>query len=415
MAQAYNNPSTDGGDAVGKTDVIQDPPAIQTLFTNMVKSAKYEILLLLPTVNSFLREQRIGIIQLLEQASSVERGLTVKVLVPNDPMIKKKLEGVSQLENKDYGKIWKGFNFRSTDAQQEEHSVNTVTILVTDKKESLVFEKTDDKAEKFTDALGLATYSNSKPTVISYVSIFESLWKQVELYEQLRVQNELQNDFINIASHEMKTPTQSILGYAELLEGIYEGRMEVDAIRRNAERLHKLETNLLDATRIDSQTLRLRKEKLNLNEMIPNVKKDIENQFLKNYDLSILFIEPSQKDPIYVQADKIRLYEVISNLLINAIRFTQRGTISISIDAGGSNMRNNMDGVIIRIRDTGAGIHPEIFPRLFTKFTTRSDRGIGLGLYICKGIVEAHGGKIWGENNSDGNGATFSFTLPLNR
>jgi hypothetical protein len=190
LGPSYTNHSTDEGDIVGKTDVIRDPPAVQTLFTRMVKSAKYEILLLLPTVNAFLREQRIGIIQLLKQASSVERGLTVKVLVPNDPVIKKNLEDVSLLENKDDGNVWKGFNFRSTNAQQGESSVNTVTILVIDKRESLVFEKTDDSAVKFTDALGLATYSNSKPTVISYVSIFDSLWKQVELYEQLRVQNE---------------------------------------------------------------------------------------------------------------------------------------------------------------------------------------------------------------------------------
>jgi signal transduction histidine kinase len=341
---------------------------------------------------------------LLKQAS-VERSLTVKILVPNDPVIKKNLE--SKEEELD---IRNDFSFRSTNVQHGEPSVSTITILVIDKKESLVFEKKDDNAEKFTDALGLGTYSNSKPTVISYASIFESLWKQVELYEQQRVLNELQSDFINIASHEMKTPTQSILGYAELLEGCYEGRAEVDAIRRNAERLHKLATNLLDVTRIDSQNLRLRKEKINLNEKILNVKRDIENQFLKNHALIIQFLEPTQKDPIYVEADKIRIYEVISNLLINAIKFTQKGTISISADMVRSNIR---DEVVIRIRDTGVGIHPEIFPKLFTKFTTRSDKGIGLGLYICKGIVEAHGSKIWAENNSDGKGATFSFTLPL--
>ncbi|HZD36194.1 MAG TPA: HAMP domain-containing sensor histidine kinase [Nitrososphaeraceae archaeon] len=403
-APAYINNSTKGGNMVGKTDVIQDPLAVQTLLTNMVKSAKHEILLLIPTVNAFLREQHIGIIQLLKQAS-VERSLTVKILVPNDPVIKKNLE--SKEEELD---IRNDFSFRSTNVQHGEPSVSTITILVIDKKESLVFEKKDDNAEKFTDALGLGTYSNSKPTVISYASIFESLWKQVELYEQQRVLNELQSDFINIASHEMKTPTQSILGYAELLEGCYEGRAEVDAIRRNAERLHKLATNLLDVTRIDSQNLRLRKEKINLNEKILNVKRDIENQFLKNHALIIQFLEPTQKDPIYVEADKIRIYEVISNLLINAIKFTQKGTISISADMVRSNIR---DEVVIRIRDTGVGIHPEIFPKLFTKFTTRSDKGIGLGLYICKGIVEAHGSKIWAENNSDGKGATFSFTLPL--
>ena len=102
-----------------------------------------------------------------------------------------------------------------------------------------------------------------------------------------------------------------------------------------------------------------------------------------------------------VRADKIRLYEVLANLLTNAMKFTQKGTVSISTDIR-STTSDNRDEVIIRIRDTGVGIHPEILPRLFTKFTTRSDRGTGLGLFICKGIVEAHGGIIWAENNSDG-------------
>jgi signal transduction histidine kinase len=124
-------------------------------------------------------------------------------------------------------------------------------------------------------------------------------------------------------------------------------------------------------------------------------------------------VEPAEKNPIYVLADRVRLYEVLANLLSNAIKFTQKGTISISTDIIRSNINNNTDEVIIRIRDTGVGIHPEILPRLFTKFATRSDRGTGLGLFISKGIVEAHGGRIWAENNLDGKGATFSFTLPL--
>jgi signal transduction histidine kinase len=128
--------------------------------------------------------------------------------------------------------------------------------------------------------------------------------------------------------------------------------------------------------------------------------------------MKIVLVESAENNPIYVYADRIRLYQVLANLLSNAIKFTQKGTISISTDIR-SNMNSNIDEVTIRIRDTGAGIHPEILPRLFTKFATRSDRGTGLGLFISKGIVEAHGGRIWAENNSDGKGATFSFTLPL--
>jgi two-component system, OmpR family, sensor histidine kinase VicK len=394
---------------LGKTELIQNPLFVQTLFINMIKSAEHEVLLLLPTVNAFLREQRLGIIQLLKQGAT-ERAVNIKILVPADPLIKNNLGDMAAPEGKEGIERKQNFEFRSPG----EFAVSTVTIVVVDKKESLVFEKKDDSKENFAEALGLATYSSSKPTVVSYFSIFESLWKQVALYEQLKAHDKMQNEFINIASHEMKTPTQSILGYAELLEDSCKKSEEVEAIKRNAERLQKLATNLLDVTRIESQTLKLRKETVNINEKIANVKKDFENQFPRLRTVRILLVELGENNPIYVHADKVRLYEVIANLLSNAIKFTQKGTISISTNIR-SNMNNNIDELIIRIRDTGAGIHPEILPRLFTKFATRSDRGTGLGLFISKGIVEAHGGRIWAENNSDGKGATFSFTLPLSK
>jgi two-component system sensor histidine kinase VicK len=393
----------------GKTELIQDPLSVQTLFIDMIRLAKQEVLLLLPTVNAFLREQRLGIIQLLKQGAT-ERAVHIKILVPDDPLIKNNLGDMVPLKAKEGIETKRNFEFRSPG----EFAVTTVTIIVVDKKESLVFEKKDDSKENFAEALGLATYSDSKPTVMAYFSIFESLWRQVAVYEQLKAHDRAQNEFINIASHEMKTPTQSILGYAELLEDSYKKNEDVDAIKRNAVRLQKLATNLLDVSRIESQTLKLRKEIVNMNEKIVNVKKDIENQSPHSLAVRILIIEPRENNPIYVQADKIRLYEVLANLLTNAVKFTQKGTVSISTDIR-SNTSDNRDEVIIRIRDTGVGIHPEILPRLFTKFTTRSDRGTGLGLFICKGIVEAHGGIIWAENNSDGKGATFSFTLPLSK
>jgi two-component system sensor histidine kinase VicK len=396
-------------DIIGKTELIQNPMRVQTLFIDMIKSAENEVLLLLPTVNAFLREQRLGIIQLLNQGAA-ERAVRVKILVPDDPLIENSLRNSASTGDmeKVEGKI--DFELRSPD----EFSVSTVTIVVVDQKESLVFEKKDDSKENFAEALGLATYSNSKPTVMAYTSIFASLWKQVALYEQLKVHDRLQNEFINIASHEMKTPTQSIIGYAELLEDSCKKSEEVEAIKRNAERLQKLASNLLDVTRIESQSLKLRKERVNINEKIVNVKKDFENQFPRSGTARTLLIELDENNPIYVHADKLRLYEVLANLLGNAIKFTQKGTITISADIR-SNRDNNTEEVIIRIRDTGVGIHPEIMPRLFTKFGTRSDRGTGLGLFISKGIVEAHGGRIWGENNPDGKGATFSFTLPLTK
>ena len=390
-----------------KTEVIQNPQTTQELFINMVKSAKQEILLLLPTINAFLREERLGIIQLFEQAAT-EDGVNVRILGPTNDTIENRLKDITVRGDKEGGKKKRrNFDFRSINTPFEEFVVSTVTIVVIDKKESLVFEKVDDSKDNLIEALGLATYSNSKPTVMSYISIFESLWKQVQLYEQLEAHDKMQREFINIASHEMKTPTQAILGYAELLERYPEKREEVYTIKRNAERLQRLTTDILDVARIESQTLKLKKERVNLSEKILNVIKDVKNQIPSSSTLRILFTEP--KEPIYVQADKLRIYGVIANLLTNAIKFTTEGTINIM-----ANEKNNESKeVIISIKDTGAGINPEILPRLFTKFATKSDIGTGLGLYISKGIIEAHGGKVWAENNPDGKGATFTFTLPV--
>ena len=124
------------------------------------------------------------------------------------------------------------------------------------------------------------------------------------------------------------------------------------------------------------------------------------------HKVKIVLLEPKQ--PIYVNADKVRIYQVISNLLNNAIKFTEDGAISIDI-----NIKDKHE-VVISIKDTGTGINPEIMAWLFTKFATKSDTGTGLGLFISKAIIEGHSGKIWAENNPDGKGATFAFSIPLN-
>ena len=230
----------------------------------------------------------------------------------------------------------------------------------------------------------------------------------IAINEQLKIHDRMQNEFINIASHEMKTPTQSILLHSNLLFAQPEIREEsIEAIRRSATRLQRLTNDILDVTRIESRTLKINKERFNL--------KDIITGLLEEYDTEIdsgriqLIYEPRN---VFVLADKSRIIQVISNLLSNAIKFTQEGTIHIRTKKKANN--NNNDGissVVISVIDTGAGIDPEILPKLFSKFTTKSDMGIGLGLYISKNIVEAHGGTIWAQNNMDGKGATFYFSL----
>jgi signal transduction histidine kinase len=234
-----------------------------------------------------------------------------------------------------------------------------------------------------------------------------------EKSEQLLAHDKLQNEFINVAAHELRTPIQPLIGIVELIKGGFSGKQkieitkeELDMLERNAKRLERLSSDILEASRIESKTIRLHKEKVEMNEKIQNVIRDIRASVPKEKQIEIIF-EPrtGQGLPIYVEADKAKLFEVLSNLLRNAIKFTNHGTIKVALDAQDGN-------VVVSVSDTGKGIDPEIFPKLFTKFTSKSDQGTGLGLYVSKGIIDAHMGKIWAENNPDGRGATFTFTLP---
>jgi two-component system, OmpR family, sensor histidine kinase VicK len=395
-----------------KTQVIQDPQRIQKLFVDMVKSAQHEVLLILPTANAFLREHRMGIIQPLMQAAR-DRSVNVRILTPTNDVIDNVLNNIALSYQEGVKK--NDFDLRSINISSEETAVSTVTIVVVDKKESLVFETTDDKKENFVEAVGFATYSNSKPTVMSYISIFKNLWKQVELYEQLKTHDKMQKEFINIASHEMKTPTQAIIGYADLIQKHPEKRDDMmQALSRNAVRLQRLTNDILDVTRIDSNTLNLHKEQFNLVNLIANVVQDYVGYIEKeNLNLKLFYnFKQDINDPLPIDADRDRITQVISNLLNNAIKFTSKKTEGI-ISVFAERKNNNEEEVIVSIKDTGEGINPEILPRLFTKFATRSFSGTGLGLYISKSIVEAHEGKMWTENNPDVKGATFTFTLPL--
>ena len=271
-------------------------------------------------------------------------------------------------------------------------------------------------AEEFSEAIGLVIFSNNKASVESSKSFFELLWNEriqqekLKEYEKLKEADKMKTAFINVAAHELRSPIQPILGLSEVLlnhevniEQYYEF---LNAIYRNAKRLQQLTENILDVTKIESHTLKLNKEKVNINEKIRKVITDVRSQIHNPDKLKIVFLEP--KNPVYVEADKIRLYQTIANLLTNAIKFTKEGTIFMSAD-----VKDKDNELIINVKDSGEGIHPVIMPRLFTKFATKSDMGTGLGLYISKSIVVAHGGRIWAENNADRKGATFTFSLPL--
>jgi signal transduction histidine kinase len=234
-------------------------------------------------------------------------------------------------------------------------------------------------------------------------------------FEKLKESDKMKDEFVNVAAHELRTPIQPILGMTGLLKSKIKDNEQhelLDVTIRNAKRLQRLTDDILDVTKIESQSLKLSKEKFNLNDVIVNCINDttLNRYFNSKKDVKILY-EP--KD-IFIEADKGRVGQVISNLLSNALKFTIREGASISIVSDISKNSNNSAMAIVSVKDAGQGIDPDILPRLFSKFATKSDAGgTGLGLYISRSIIEAHNGRIWAENNPGGNGATFYFTLPL--
>lgn len=342
------------------------------------------------------------------------------------------------------------------------------TVLMIDKKFLLTVELNDDSKGTFNESAGLSTFSTSKPTVLSYVSIFDSLWNQAELFENLRNANtklieseQLEREFINTAAHELRTPTQAITGYSELDDELFdhilnnrenmdEGELDRviktlykhhENISRNATRLENLINNLLDVARIDSRQknmIMLEKEKVDLVTEINDLLRFQLYQKIKDKEINIHFINNILLDERYqILTDKSRLNQVLNNLIDNAIKFSKKGgCIDILIyekitdnniqkincnrddklpaKVTSTNQKTNeKDQIYIAVSDSGKGISPSILPKIFEKFITDSDTGTGLGLYISKKLVEAMGGKIWAFNNKDGIGSSFVFSLPI--
>jgi signal transduction histidine kinase len=240
----------------------------------------------------------------------------------------------------------------------------------------------------------------------------ESNYKLMKANESLKIKDEAQNEFINVAAHELRTPIQPILNAIYLLQSANLSTVKknqyMDIIKRNTEKLGSLAEDILDVTRIESNSLKLMNERVNLYDLILNSIEEYRRDIQLIYkDLTVNYenYENSNKS-IYVRGDKMRLSQVLHNLLDNAGKFTKKGSITITTAI-------KSDKVQVTVKDTGIGIHPEIFPKLFSKFVTKSDRGTGLGLFISKSIIEAHGGNIWAESGSQQKGATFIFTLPL--
>jgi two-component system, OmpR family, sensor histidine kinase VicK len=384
-------------------ETFNNPLDIQDKIFDLLNSANNEILIISSTSNAFHRQKNAGSIQKLMEISQNKPWIAIKILTPKDV----------EVENMAAELTISNFTFRFIEP------LSKVSFLIIDRKYSLVVELKDDSKKILAEATGFVTYSNSTPTVSSYAAIFDSLWKQTEMYQQLIIQEKMQKEFINTAAHELRTPVQPILGITEIIrKELKDGRQKelITVIGRNAQRLKKLSEDILDVTRIESNSLNSYREHFEIKEQILQVI----NNYLNNINQKKVKFEYILDNDFIIYADKIGISRVISNLIDNAIKFSPNdGTVSIIIQrktpVNENEDENGREIVIVSVKDEGIGIDNDIFPKLFTKFITKSFQGMGLGLFISKNIVEVHGGRLWAENNKDGKGATFSFSMPLDK
>jgi two-component system sensor histidine kinase VicK len=385
-------------------EVISDCKKATEIYVEFAKLVENEALLLLADSKAMIRADKLGVIDYLIEASS-RYGAVIKLICPlsneNSGIVKRISEKASSIRILNGGSSHSG-------------------LFVVDSAKLLRFELKNPKAEEFSEAIGFVVYSNSKVSVNSSKSLFELVWNEhiqyekLQEYERQKEADKMKNEFINLAAHELRTPIQPILGLSQIMRStkvnIDEYDKFLDAIISNAKRLQRLANDILDATQIESHLLKLDKKPLNLSEIIYDVVQGYKHQIEKgdkNKNNNLKLICDSNNSTITLEADRNKISQVISNLLSNAIKFTEKGTILVKAE------KNKDDEVIVTVKDTGTGIDAEIFPRLFSMFVSKLYEDTGLGLFISKSIVEAHGGRIWAENNSDGKGASFSFTVPI--
>jgi two-component system, OmpR family, sensor histidine kinase VicK len=397
-------------------EVINEKTKAAELLLSLSKLAKEEVLFLLPNDKALIRIKKLGVLDALQKASL--QGVNVRLI---GPVTDANSEIIERLRVESQIKFVKGNESQSG-------------IMIIDSSRFISAELVNPASETFSEAIGIAIYSNSRRSASMLRSFFNSLWNQAEIYRRLELQEKMEKEFVNMAAHELRTPVQPLLGMTDILmsqfeedqqqqeqegeggagntknkkEEIVVTKDEIEMIARNAKRLERLTSDILDVSRIESNALKLNLELIDLNEKIRTVVNDELSAIPQGKELKIIF-DQRESTPLLVRGDKSRLFEVLSNLIRNAIKFTDSGG-TITVTAEKTATKNE---AIVSIKDTGKGIDREILPRLFTKFASKSENGTGLGLFLSKAIIEAHGGRIWAENNNEEKGATFRFRLPL--
>lgn len=419
---------------------IEDPKETLQLVRSLISSAKVELLGVLPNFKSFLRQVNDSMMELIRSVAQSNQNLDIRILIAeeiNDEMRKQIVEifnrfnhSINILEDGDDLKLQFQFenikNFRLKLLNFKLHT--EIGFLIVDREKSLLIESRNIPSNSMLRSIGLSSFSNSKRISNSYASIFEAIWNQAELYDKLRIQDRLQKEFINIAAHELRNPVQALLGYSDILMNS-KGNIEswnsfIVTINQSTKRLAKLIDKVLDVTQLENELLILNKEVFNLENLVKEIVREYNNtiRLLNKDQLEIVFSTENDRDSgpnnknrksKLVYADRVRVIQVIMNILENAVEFTKVGKILVNICND-----DKSNEIYLTISDSGGGIDPQILPKLFTKFVSKSKKGTGLGLYICKKIIEAHNGKIWAENYYNDllklkiAGSKFTISLP---
>lgn len=433
---------------------ITDSFSLMELLKNLKKPLQSDILIYSPTIQISERFLSVNLIAFLKDFSDLNKVKT-RVLIPEDGILtrSKKLEYMMlELDN-----LWRSSSNESTLMIRSLPSSNHMTndpeyfMLLIDNIHLIIIDTSSsnilsDSVVKIEKNLFCKQYLNID-TITVYRNIFNLLWDKALLFEKISLQDVMQKNLIDSIAHELRTPTQAILGYSEMALVDYQVndpsskyyKQYFDLISRNANRLSSIVLNILNVAKIDNTTFNLDRQKNNLVDIIKQAINDYSfilktEDFHKDKAIDFEITRDSEKIA-YSNVDSIRIYEVLTNIFTNSVQFMKSsGKISISISfltktqlefisgfranyvidtPDHNNPPDVKDLVMIQISDDGIGINSQILARVFNKFVSTVDNHIGLGLYISRYIIESHDGWIWASNNMHGPGSTFHIVLPL--
>ena len=380
------------------TTIIRNPQKYVQLYKELSTHMTTEAQLILSNSKALQREYKLGIIRNLIEASK-KNGATTRILCPLDATNSHLVE---QIHNESQ-------HVRIVDSK--ELTINCTFVMID--SDFVRFEITNMQAEDFEDAVGLAIYSKSKPTVDSFRALFNLIWDKTIQTEEFRTREKMKDQFIAVASHELRTPIQPILGYALLAKkGKLSQEVAWDKVLAEARRLQRLANDILDVSKIDSGNLNYFMGNEKINRLLSTILDSMQSELPEGISMNLEFDQVHED--IEIEIDRSRITQAVTNLVGNAIKFTQRGHVLVQ-----SQLFPELNKIEIRVIDTGPGIAQEMLPTLFNKFATRghgdvqNNKGTGLGLYITRSIIQGHGGRISASNNNNGTGATFTISLPL--